>query len=225
MSEIRIIDFKHYFKIVAMNRTADEVFAIKFNAANANNQTWLPVRLDLGLFLVCTNGECSLTLDYKNYVLSKGSMLMLNRLHVIENRSLNDNFEGYILAVSLDKAKSIAAEIQGISGIAQKINRCPVTQLEDSEMQLLTGILDRIILMQDNTSHFFRKHIIQNEVGCLFMEMLQIRLSKDSARPANAEATRGANIAHEFVRLVLTHCREEHEVSYYADRPVICRVS
>lgn len=220
MSEILTIDFKHYFKMAAMSIAIDdEVFAIKFNAANASNQTLPPVRLDLALILVCTNGECSLTLDYKDYVVKKGSMLMLNSLHVIENRSLNDNFEGYILAVSRDKAKSIVDGIQGIGKVAQKINRYPVTQLEDSEIQLLAGIFDRIIMMQNNTSHFFQKDIIKNEVGCLFMEILQIRLSKDSARPANDDAaTRGENIAIEFVRLALTHCRKEHEVSYYAGR-------
>ena len=85
-------------------------------------------------------------------------------------------------------------------------------------MRLLTGIIDRIIEMQDNTAHFFRKYIIRNEVGTLFMEVLHIKLSKDSNNPASDEATRRENVTLKFVRLVLTHCREQHEVSYYADR-------
>jgi AraC-like DNA-binding protein len=218
MDEILNVSFEDFIKEMPANGI--NVFVKKINYSQmAGRRIVLPVRFNAIMLVLCKNGELFLSVDYRKYLLKKNMMLMISNLHIIDNLVVNEHFECYAIFMSLQFAKSIVNEIQGISKLIEDdIRPIPVVELDGTEIQCLADIVERIIKIQSDTSHAFQNYIIRNEVSNLFLEILNFRIKRNKNQRTLEESKHGEEIARKFIHLLLVNSKEHHEVSFYAEK-------
>ena len=178
-----------------------------------------PVRFNAHTFILCTYGEISVSLNYTPYRLTKGSLLGMSSLHVINNVHIRSNCE----AIGVIISQNLATPIIRDTPVAKKMigslkNRPePVIKLKDDEMRLLTEIVLRIKNNLKKTDHAFQRAIVRNETGNFIMEVLNIYLQRSGAEiKKDKKENRKSEILRAFIQLLMKNYREQHEVAYYA---------
>jgi len=130
---------------------------------------------------------------------------------------MSKDFEGYSLIVS---AKFVISIIQGMQIIKKLIttSRTNLLQmLENNEMQLIINILERITRGIKANDHILQKELIKNEVSNFILELVDIvyKAREKNKNDVDKEYSKD-NIIQNFIILILVHCKEQHEVSFYA---------
>jgi AraC-like DNA-binding protein len=124
-----------------------------------------------------------------------------------------------VIVLSPQFTKSVISEIQEINILAIGDSRLkPVIEINETEMQYLLGIIERIMKMQHNTSHTFQNYILRNEVNNLVFEILNIRIEKNKNWQPLDKPGHKEDVVREFIRLILSNYKEHHEVSFYANK-------
>lgn len=229
MREIISIDFNR----AARQMSSSEVFGdelIVSDLHNRRNDTQrldnVPtIRLDAIIFFICTQGEISFHIDYKDYHLHENMLLQLNSIYILSNVRMSNDFEGYFIAISPKLAYSIIDEVQAIKKIYVSFDRS-VRSIEFSESErsdLIENII-RIIKMMKYSGHAFQNHILKNETSNLLLEIANIYLARKNNNGITDEVlSRKEEAVQKFVRLVFDNCKKEHEVNFYAEQ--LCMTS
>lgn len=175
------------------------------------------IRIDAVTFILCKYGDISFTVDYKNYRLTKGMMLSLSKLHILDDIHMGKNFEGYGLIFSEKFIMSIVEEIQIIKKLTTSSRTSPLLMLENDNMQLIIDIIGRITRGIKASDHICQKELIKNEVSNFILEIANLSYKKryKNENDAYKEDSKD-NIIQNFIMLILGHCKEQHEVSFYA---------
>jgi len=175
------------------------------------------IRINAVCFIVCLYGEISFTVDYKNYHLTKGMILSLSALHILDDIRIGKNFEGYALIISEEFILPIVEEMQIINKLTTSIRTSPLLMLENDKMQLFVDIIERIKRGVKATEHILQKELIKNEVSNFILEIADItyktiyKNDKDTYKENSQDS-----IVHNFIMLMMQYYKDQHEVSFYA---------
>nr|WP_320039138.1 AraC family transcriptional regulator [uncultured Bacteroides sp.] len=177
------------------------------------------IRINAVFFIVCQYGDISFTVDYKNYRLTKGMTLSLNKIHILDDIRIGKNFEGYGLIISDKFVLSIVEDMQIIKKLTTSSRTSPLLMLENDKLELITDIIERIKRGIKATDHILQKELIKNEVSNFILEIADITY-KTKLENKNENDTYKENsqdcIIQNFIMLIMGHCKEQHEVSFYA---------
>jgi AraC-like DNA-binding protein len=220
MSEIVNVSFEDFIKqMPASGLFKEDLFVRKFNYQLSKQRLMSPARLDAVMLFFCKNGELSLSVDYREYLLKKNMMLWITSLHIIDNMVISEHLEGYLIIMSLQFARSVIGDVQGISRLMKERRRpSPVAELDEAEMQCLVDIIERIIKIQGDASHAFQNYIVRNEVSNLVFEILNLKIKKNENQAAYDKSERGEEVVSQFIPLLIQNCKTHHEVSFYAKK-------
>jgi AraC-like DNA-binding protein len=191
-----------------------------------NPETMPPVRLKTLTFILCRYGKMTFSVNYKTFHLSKGSLIMLNRHNVVDNIKIDNNCELLALVISRDIAISCIRYTPLIKKIlttttTTKSHYRPerILQLEDDEMRNIVDIIVRIQKYLKLTNHAFQSQIVRNETNNFILEFANIFLQRSGTDTKKGEKeSRKDEISSEFAKLLVKHFREQHEVSFYANK-------
>lgn len=153
MNELVNVSFEDFIEKASLTDVFEEdFFVLAFNSRyrRPRKQIMPPVRFNAVTFLLCTNGELSLSIDYKEYLLKRNMLLWLNSLHIIGNIVPNDYFEGYVIILSPQFANSIFSERK--EEVIRKFIRLLLTHCKEhhdvsfyaNELCMTAGNLSRI---------------------------------------------------------------------------------
>ena len=223
--DVRQINFEELFKLHFKHATTLDNEVMVFDQTYLSSKHLLssainsPSRIDAAIFILCKYGGMTFSVDYKTYNLSKGSMLILTKYHVVDNVFINNNCESVVLIISRNFMRSAVRGMSVISKMMKTVKGHlePVLKLEDNEMRDLTETIDRIQKYLKNPGHAYHSNIVQNEISVFFMEFLHFFVQKMGKNDTNAgKKSRGEEITRKFIELLIEHFKEQHEVSYYA---------
>ena len=179
-----------------------------------------PIRLQGVCFFICKSGKMSFSIDYKPHRLTKNMLLSLQSLHIIENIHVSAHSKVFMFALSQELFHSFIGNIPEFSKLIMlSTNRSkPVEKLEEDEMRRLLEIIDRIKKKLNTTGHSFKSHIIKNEASNFIFEVADIKLKRitNGGEIFTKQETRKEEITRNFLQLIFEHCKEQHEVSFYA---------
>ncbi len=182
-----------------------------------NNGTMPAVRLEALTFFLCKYGEISFSIDYKDVRLTKGAILYLSNIHILDHINIGKNYKGYTLILSQKIVQSIISEMPNVSQMMMQGDRLsPLCQLEEDEMRLLTDIIIRIKDKLKATNHVFRSQIVKNEVSNFIFELADITLKRLDIEANGNNKSHKEEITQKFFQLIFSHCKEQHEVAFYA---------
>lgn len=175
------------------------------------------IRINAVFFIVCQYGDISFTVDYKDYHLTKGMILSLSALHILDDIRIGKNFEGYALIISEKFILPIVEEMQIINKLTTSIRTSPLLMLENDKMQLFIDIIERIKRGVKAKEHILQKELIKNEVSNFILEIADITYkTKYEGKKDTYQKNSKDSIAQNFIMLMIQHCKEQHEVSFYA---------
>ena len=222
MRDILSINFEDIRqRIASAHGSFDEDVAVfNFKEQKPNRLVSKPTRLNNAFcVLLCRNGEMTFSLDYLQYTIKKNSVLWLNTMHVFDNINVNSDFEGNVIIVSDKLASSVFNKILGIAGSSSKnINFLPIIALNEFEFDVLSSIISRIIRLLDNNTHNFKQQILKNTVSDLLLEIANIKIEKDKMATNNAKFGYKEDVIRKFIRLIITNCKQQHDVKFYTDK-------
>lgn len=172
----------------------------------------------LALFLVL-EGEADLTVDHMPYKLIKGSFLTLMPSHTLRMIHVDEDFRGYLIAVSSSFMNDYGLFRQKNTSMLRyvEIRKNPCAVFEPSETEV---VRDQMLLVRSKIrqkDHYFYKEIMQNALAGLMLELGNIFSAKKefTASPA---LSRKEDLLEQFLKLLFENCREQHGVAYYAER-------
>lgn len=177
------------------------------------------IRINAVSFIVCQYGNISITVDYKDYHLTKGMILTLSTLHILNDIRIGKNFEGYGLIISDKFALSIVEDMQIIKKLTTSSRTSPLLMLNNDKMQLIVDIIERIKRGIKATEHILQKELIKNEVSNFILEIADVSyktIYKNNTDTYKENSQDG--IIQNFIMLIMGHCKEQHEVSFYAKK-------
>ncbi len=175
------------------------------------------IRVDAVIAFFCCEGSILFTVDYTTYTLTAGMGIILISRNLVGDIRRSDNYVGYALIISKQFMISLADEVPSLMANVTKARVAGSSiQFEADEMKILTTSIERIRRQLKTTDNTFRKHIVKNEVGNFFMELVYFILKKRTDEDFPPKMTQTDAVIRKFLQLLLQHFKEQHEVGFYA---------
>lgn len=179
-----------------------------------------PIRIDARVYLLCKHGNMTLNVDYKTYRLTKGSIFRLNGRHIIDDIHTSDDYKGYSLIFSHDFLLSIISWIPELKELTISADHFrPLMDLNETELQKFVDIVEHLKENLRATDHTFHSQIVKVEATDFILELADSFAKKMSGKDEYLEKMSwGEETFQQFMSLIMDHCKNQHEVSFYADK-------
>lgn len=175
-----------------------------------------PIRFESLSFILSCRGTIYININNTDYQFEKQVLLDISEVHVLGDIRLSPDFQGYHILMS----KNFEMEtMRGFGPLpASKLierYRYPVEMIEEGEGELLAAIVEQLKKYIRCTGHRFREEMIRIELRKFFIESLNIIMCRDQGAQEKTRLSR-EEIVVQFIHLLTVHCKEEHDVAFYA---------
>ena len=176
------------------------------------------VRIDQLFFLLVTEGTAQISIDYTPHTLCKNTFLILLPTHTIQPLIISPDFKGKLLMVTRAFLDECTTNNKG-KGFEQfmYIRKEPWSIMEEKHAAILNNYMTDLQNKIHNRTHFLQKDMLQNALIGFFIEVRNIFISKNGM-VAKTTLSRKEELFEQFLRLLFKHCKEEHSVTFYADK-------
>lgn len=186
---------------------------------DGNKVQMSPARLNALTFFLIFKGYIKLEVDYYPYTLHSDNFLTLMPTHIFQVKEISEDFKGKLLVMDLEFLHDVRSEhINPSLANYMEIKKHPVVKLYQSETRHLDDYLHVIKEKIHEHMHFFHKEIILLSFFSFLMELVNIMIGKKENIPVQEKKTRKEIIVNEFLELLINHCKEEHDVSFYSEK-------
>lgn len=177
-----------------------------------------PVRLNALLILLVLRGSCDISLDYVPYKLKMNSFTTIMPSHVFQVSRMNNDIKAKLLIVD----KSFLDEINTAKRSPSMYNymllrKNPTIEFKPEETKHIKQAFE---LLQEKIrlrTHSFHKEVLQNAFVAFLLELANILVGKreNLIRPT---LSRKEEILNSFLELLSEHAKEQHVVTFYAEK-------
>ncbi len=178
-----------------------------------------PTRLNQLTLLFALQGEVKLSVDHYPYQVKADNVLLISPSHLIQATDMSSDFRGKILVVDLDFMQELKpSDLNPSVSNFMEMRKHPVIQMTRDEMQHLIDYLALIKEKIHLRNHIFQSYVVKGTALLFFFELINIVAGKRDNLTAPPQPTRREEITNNFLTLLIENCKEEHEVSFYADK-------
>lgn len=210
------LDFKQVHDI-----SASKVVIIE-NFISANTQEVLknpvfdyPFSFD-GLMLgICLKGRSEVKIDYKDRVISENTVYTVLPNQIFEQVNRTDDLFIELLNFSTDFL--IDLNLPKDYDIFDKVKETPCLQISEEDVKYLLNYHNLIVTAFNREKHLYSNEIIKGLLSVLVTEIISMYKLSDS-KEIDSKRTRGKEITEKFMKLLLTHHKQEHNTAFYADK-------
>ena len=216
--EERIIRLPELITYHRINEVWEESIACFCTKSDMKNISKIPpVLADMFSFIVVEEGMAHYILNYKEYNVQKGDMLLFSPSMLVSLTGCTDEFRCMNLMCERSLFEHMLSSNPAFQTYSYYFCRTdtPVVQLKQ-EMQ--TAILKcmeqiRMAIISRNT---YQKGIIQSLVYTCMLLVLEVIEERVSSLPVSLGRTE--RLFHDFMALVVAHYKREHYINFYASR-------
>lgn len=216
--EERIIRLPELITYHQINEVWEESIACFCTKSDMKNISKIPpVLADMFSFIVVEEGMAHYILNYKEYNVQKGDMLLFSPSMLVSLTGCTDDFRCMNLMCERSLFEHMLSSNPAFQTYSYYFCRTdtPVVQLKQ-EMQ--TAILKcmeqiRLAIITRNT---YQKEIIQSLVYTCMLLVLEVIEERVSFLPVSLGRTE--RLFHDFMALVVAHYKREHYINFYASR-------
>ncbi|MDO4756076.1 MAG: helix-turn-helix transcriptional regulator [Parabacteroides sp.] len=226
MNELPIIELERLNQSITTRDSFQELFSIvdvngEFEAQYAHSpERFLPMRLDALLMILTFEGTFEIKLDYVSYIVRPNSFVIIMPMHASQFCSISKDFKGRLLIASkefLDDCKMNGFNRPRDITNYMEARKHPYSELTPEETLKLDGCLQIIREKIRETSHVYHKELVQNAFIGFLLDLGNIMYSKRESVTRSA-LSRKEELFEQFLALLFAHCKEQHEVSFYAEK-------
>lgn len=216
--EERIIRLPELITYHQINEVWEESIACFCTKSDMKNISKIPpVLANMFSFIVVEEGMAHYILNYKEYNVQKGDMLLFSPSMLVSLTGCTDDFRCMNLMCERSLFEHMLSSNPAFQTYSYYFCRTdtPVVQLKQ-EMQ--TAILKcmeqiRLAIITRNT---YQKEIIQSLVYTCMLLVLEVIEERVSFLPVSQGRTE--RLFHDFMALVVAHYKREHYINFYASR-------
>lgn len=218
MGNPSLVKFAELNKGIVIRDSFLDLFLVADIDGQGVNEHTIPMRLDALLIFLVLEGSSEIALDYTPYTIEANRFVIIMPTHTMQVYKMSKDFRGKLLIASkefLDECNT-GNRNPSMANYMQ-LRKNPCTVLEPEETALVDNNIELLRLKINNHDHFFYKEMILNafmgfllEIGNLFM--------KKRGGMMSSTLSRREEIFEQFLQLLFKHCKEQHVVSFYAER-------
>ncbi|MDH6304874.1 AraC family transcriptional activator of pobA [Parabacteroides sp. PF5-5] len=176
------------------------------------------IRLTTLTCILVLKGTMKIYVDYRPYDLSSNCFLILMPSHTLQIEEASSDFQAKMLLLDLDFIQENRPEhIHPSIANLMEIRNNPIVELLQGETKLLISCMELIKEKIHLRAHLLQKEVIKNALVAFSLEMVNILMVKKEQFHTHT-MSRQDEILNKFLTLLLEHCKEEHEVSFYAEQ-------
>lgn len=178
----------------------------------------MPMRLDVLLMVLVLEGSSEIALDYVPYTIESNSFTIIMPTHTIQLSKISKDFKGKLLVISrefLDECNT-AKRSPSMANYMQ-LRKNPCTTFEPQETELVDNYIELLRSKIKNRAHFFQKEVMQNSFVGFLLEIANIFMGKKDGLLMPA-LSRKEELFEQFLQLLFEHCKEQHVVTFYAEK-------
>jgi len=177
-----------------------------------------PVKVNAFFIVVTTRGYSRFCLDYVPYEVGENQLVIILPPHTVQLMELSPDFMGKLVIVSPAFLEGYFTDKKRHSMINYMILRKnPCNQISVKELSFLSGMIDALQANIRRRSHLYQKELLQNGLVGIMLEVGNILIEKQEGI-AKPTLSRKEELLNDFLQLLFTHCKEQHDVSFYADK-------
>jgi len=168
-----------------------------------------------GMILVLS-GNAKISLDYKTYQINSDKLAFIIPTHVFRISEMSSDFNARFLVMDKSLIEEITREKKGsYNYISFKKN--PIISLTSNEKANIEEALIVLRVKIRLDSHLYHREVVHNAISGLLLELLNILVPKNKGQ-VHVTHTRQEDIVDRFLKLLSEHAREQHQLSFYADK-------
>lgn len=228
MEKLPTIAFDELNKGIVNRDSFQDIFSVadlngieELEAGKRTPEYYAPMRLDALLLVLTLKGKVELSLDYVPYTLGPNSFITIMPTHTIQLNRISKDFKGKLIMASREflddcnpgpggnRSHSIANYME--------IRKNPCTEFEMEEVVKLDNCIEIIREKMKQRTHFFQKELIQNSLIGFFLELANIFMGKKDGL-VKPTLSRKEELFEQFLQLLFEHCKEQHVVTFYAEK-------
>lgn len=203
--------FRDVFSLVELDEEID---------APETSGRHLPMRLNALLMVLTLEGFAEITLDYIPYTVKPNTFVVITPAHIFQLLRGRGRFKGFLIVASHDFLEScrFGKPKQGHLAVQyMEIKRNPLTELKAEEVEQLINAIRLIQKKMKEKDHFFQEEAVQNAFIGFLLDVANTLISKKELS-VNKTLSHKEQLFERFLELLMQHAREQHLVSFYAEK-------
>lgn len=177
-----------------------------------------PIRLNALLMVLVLEGNAKICIDYIPYDIRPNTLITIMPTHTIQVSHTSLEFKGKVMIVSKAFMDECNPTKKGATmAHYMHIRKNPCALIEPEETRHLDNyfhLMREKIRLRD---HLYQKEVLQNSLIGFFLEVGNI-LGRKMDRLTSTTLTRKEELFEQFLQLLFEHCREQHVVTFYAEK-------
>ena len=224
MENLPLIKFAELNKGIIIRDSFQDIFLIadidghnELDDQDVQDHT-MPMRLDALLMVLVLEGSSEIALDYVPYTIGANSFTNIMPTHTIQLNKVSKGFKGKLLVISrefLDECNTAKRSLSMANYMQLRKNPC--TTFEPQETELVDNYIELLRSKIKNRTHFFQKEVMQNAFVGFLLEIANIFMGKKDGLLMPA-LSRKEELFEQFLQLLFEHCKEQHVVTFYAEK-------
>lgn len=216
--EERIIRLPELITYHQINEVWEESIACFCTKSDMKNISKIPpVLADMFSFIVVEEGMAHYILNYKEYNVRKGDMLLFSPSMLVSLTGCTDDFRCMNLMCERSLFEHMLSSNPAFQTYSYYFCRTdtPVVQLKQEIQTAILKCMEqiRLAIITRNT---YQKEIIQSLVYTCMLLVLEVIEERVSSLPVSQGRTE--RLFHDFMALVVAHYKREHYINFYASR-------
>lgn len=176
-----------------------------------------PMRMNALMIVITTQGTSRFSLDYVPYNIGSHQLVTIFPTHTIQLSEVSPNFRAKMIVVSQSFMDSWMEKRAPSMLNYFKLAKNPCTPLTIKESDLLTQLISSLRNKIKDRGHFLQKKALQVGFMGFLIELGNILMGKKEGLKTHS-LSRKEELLNQFLELLFTHCKSEHQVSFYADK-------
>lgn len=176
----------------------------------------LPCRVNAYIAGICQKGELRLTINFKEWVINKNTCFASIPENVIGIKKISDDFEGYVIVVSMGYITKINLDMTNILSYFMSIRTNPCFHINVEDASGLIYYFDMVERSIKDKSTQWKDEIVKGVISafvykvCGIMEQYEQKIEKPKAKSKEYYFLK-------FIELCAKQYQAHHDIGYYAD--------
>jgi AraC-like DNA-binding protein len=173
-----------------------------------------PLRVDAVVFMVCLKGAARISINLKEWEVSRDMYLISLPENTIGLQQISDDFEGYTFILSMDYMRSISLDLKEILPYYGYVRIQPCFQVAPANVKLILQYFNLLSVVLNEDDSIRKKDIVKGLINSL-VNKLADDLDEFGVRSITVKTKSKEYYFMNFTELLLLHFREEHSVGFY----------
>ncbi|MCD7914707.1 MAG: helix-turn-helix transcriptional regulator [Tannerellaceae bacterium] len=229
MDKLPFVEIKELNKSVSSCDSYQDIFSIvdldgslSIGEKRDLEEYSFPVRINAFLVVLILDGSADIKIDYITYKIEQNCFLTITPTHIIQAASVSKDFKAKMLVVDRSFLEECYSKFRSPSmNNYMQIWKSPYTVFAPKETFYLKMCFEQLREKINNQSHFFYKEVLQNSFIVFLLEMANILMGKKDGLVAVPIPSRKGELLNQFLQLLLVHYKEQHGVTFYAEKMFI----